>query len=65
MLMDSETTFKDPFGGPIDPNYECEFCERSVEGRFGGVPNVECDSCAADFRRLNKAGKLEWEESNA
>lgn len=59
MLTDHELPYSDPFGGEIDRNYECEFCGRSLEARFGGIPPSECDSCQADFGRLNDAGKLE------
>lgn len=59
MLTNSETPLSDIFGQAYELNWECEFCGRSLEGRFGGVPNVECDSCRAEFALLNRAGKLE------
>lgn len=59
MLTDDGSPPTDLFGYPIDPNYDCEFCGRSTEARFGGTPPAECDSCAADFKRLMTAGKVE------
>jgi hypothetical protein len=58
MIVDGNP-FEGAFGHVIDRNFECEFCGRSLEERFGGVPPVECDSCAAEFKLLNDAGKLE------
>lgn len=37
----------------------CEFCGRSVIGRFSEDDwSVECDSCADEFKLLNRADKL-------
>jgi ribosomal protein L37AE/L43A len=60
VLTDSETPHSDAFGHPIhESDDECEFCGRSMVARFGGIPPYECDSCSADFKLLNAAGKLE------
>lgn len=59
MLTDTETPHGDIFGHPLDHNDECEFCERSVVARFGGVPSYQCDSCRDDFKReLAQSGGL-------
>ena len=37
----------------------CEFCGRSVVGRFSEDDfSYQCDACSDDFRLLNRADKL-------
>lgn len=46
----------------LHENPECEFCERSMVARFGGVVDThECPSCRDDFHKLNAAGKVTLE----
>lgn len=42
----------------LDNNPECDDCGRSLMSRWGQDIHGECPSCAADFERLNAAGKL-------
>ena len=57
--MIAEETPYEGVWGPFDSDPKCEWCDRSLIGRFGGQPSSECDSCRDDFNRLNAAGKLE------
>lgn len=58
MLTDREHPHDDWVGQPLDLNWECEFCGRSIESRFGGVPTNECDSCSDEFSLLYAANKI-------
>lgn len=54
--MFSEECELTPYGEMLfqsDP--QCEFCGCSVIGRFGGITNVECDSCKDTFHRYSDA----------
>ena len=51
MLTDNEAVPNNLWGWELDPDPRCEFCDRSIVTRFGGIPSNECDSCAADFKR--------------
>lgn len=57
MIQNSDTPWQGDWG-PLDMQQECEFCDRGIIGRFGGQVSAECDSCAADFQLLHKAGKI-------
>ena len=59
MLTNSEQPATTAFGHEIDHNYVCEFCDRSLEARFGDIPPAQCDSCRDGFDLLNAAGKIE------
>lgn len=56
--MISEDAELTPYGERmLDVNQEvCQFCERSMISRFGGLVGThECESCSADFRRYYEA----------
>lgn len=55
---ESATTF---FNERWVDDHQCEWCDRSIIGRFGGRPGDSCDSCQADWDRQLEAsgGRLE------
>lgn len=59
MIQQQDHPWYGPFG-ELNFQEECEFCGRSIIGRFGGSVGMECDSCNDEFSLLNRAGKLEW-----
>lgn len=66
MMSDRGGAVLDWTGHRVDDSGEalCEDCGRSQVSRFGEqqlVPYI-CDSCADDFDRLNRAGKIVIEE---
>lgn len=63
MIDDRESPFEDAFNHNFDRNWYCEFCDRSVEARFGGIPSAECPSCRSDWKRAVDAndGSVEAE----
>lgn len=58
--MFSDERPNNDFWRPAEHDAECEDCGRSILTRFpDAYPNAYCESCSADFSRLNVAGKLE------
>lgn len=62
-MLSRESPKKDAWGVEFLSDPRCEWCDCSLIGRFGGVPDSECDSCAADWKRLVSTGKIEIEDA--
>lgn len=59
MMSDREVPMAGEWGVPYEADPRCQWCERSIVTRFGGVGPTDCPSCEADFRReLTRSGGL-------
>jgi len=62
VIVFSEDDDLRPYTDAFDVSYEgdphCEDCGCSIIDRFGGLPTQVCESCSADWQRLEAAVKI-------